>query len=131
MAPVSNPGAPYVTHSGNLVKTSLPISFVNFRLWNGPSSGIDDTADNFEIGSVSILSAPPPPGPTLNAQRAGTNLVLSWTTNATNFILASSPGLSNGNWNTNLPASAVVGDQNVVTNPISSPQQFYRLQQAQ
>ena len=129
MSPVGNPGTPYLVYSGTLVgDTNVPINFVNFRLWNAPSSGIDDTADNFEISSMSILSAPP--GPTLNVQPSGTNVVLSWTTNATNFVLASSPSLANGNWITNLPPPVVSGNQNVVTNPISGPQQFYRLQLA-
>jgi hypothetical protein len=55
-------------------------------------------------------------------------VVLSWSTNIPNFVLESSPSLTNPVWNTNLSAPVVVGNQNVVTNPISGPQQFYRLQ---
>jgi len=129
MSPVGNPATPYLTYSGTLVGgTNLPINYVNFRLWNTPSSGIDDTANNFSISSMSILSAPS--GPTLNAQPSGANVVLSWSTNAANFVLASSLNLTNAVWNTNFPAPVVVGNQNFVTNPISGPQQFYRLQLA-
>ena len=128
MSPVSDPGNPYLTHSGNLVGgTNLPINFVNFRLWNAPSSGIDDAADNFEISSMSIL--PAPSGPILSAQLSGTNLVVSWT-NAPNLVLASSPSLTSASWNTNLPTPVAVANQNFVTNPISGQQQFYRLQLA-
>ncbi len=126
MSPVSDPSNPYLSHSGTLIAANLPINYFNVRLWNTASGGLTDTADNFEISSVSILSAPP--GPTLNARLSNTNVVVSWTTNATNFVLASSPSLTNAVWNTNLAAPAVVGNQNVVTNPISGPQQFYRLQ---
>jgi hypothetical protein len=126
MSPVSDPNNPYLTYSGTLVGTSLPINYVNFRLWNTASSGITDTADNFEISSMTIQG--PPPGPMLNAQLFGTNLVLSWT-NAPNFVLASSPALTNGSvWSTNLPTPVVNGNQNFVTNPISGPKQFFRLQ---
>ena len=130
MTPVSDPNNPYLTYSGTLVGTSLPINYVNFRQWNTASSGLDDTANNFHISSMTLQA--PPPGPTLNIQPSGPNVVLSWTTNAANFVLASSPSLTNGSvWNTNLPAPIAVGDQNFVTNPISGPQQFYRLQQSQ
>lgn len=128
MSPVSDPANPYVTHSGTLT-TNLPISFVNFRLWNTASSGGTDTADNLEISSMSILGVEPP---MLSVQASGTNIVLSWSTNFSNFILASSPSLASDSvWSTNLPAPVVVGGQNYVTNPISGPQQFYRLQATQ
>jgi hypothetical protein len=32
-------------------------------------------------------------------------------------------------WSTNSPAPVVIGGQNVVTNPITGPQQFFRLKQ--
>jgi len=129
MAPVSDPNNPYFTYSGTLIGgTNLPINFINFREWNTASSGLTDTADNFGISAMTIQG--PPPGPMLNAQLSGTNLVVSWT-NAPNFVLASSPSLTNGSaWSTNLPAPVAIGSQNFVTNPISGPQQFYRLQLA-
>jgi hypothetical protein len=125
MAPVSDPNSPYFTYSGTLVGTSLPINFVNYRLWNTASSGITDTADNFEISSMTIA------GTFLNAQASGTNMVLSWSTNVPGFVLSASPNLNPGAWTTNLPAPVVVGNQNFVTNPISGPQQFFRLQLVQ
>lgn len=125
MAPASDPGSPYLTFSGTL-GTNLPINYVNFRNYDTTSSGTNDVADNFEISSMTIFGTP------LNIQPAGTNIVLSWSTNVPNFVVASSPTLNPGAvWNTNLPAPAVVGNQNVVTNPISGPQQFYRLQLTQ
>lgn len=125
MAPVSDPNSPYFTLSSTL-QTNLPINYVNFRNYDNTSSGANDTADNFEISSMTIQAAPLI---TLNIQPAGADVVLSWSTNATNFVLASSPSLSNGSvWSTNLPAPVVNGSLNFVTNPISGPQQFYRLQ---
>lgn len=125
MAPVNNPNSPYLTFSGTL-QTNLPINYVNFRNWDTTTSGTNDVTDNFEISSMTIQAAPLV---TLNIQPAGANVVLSWSTNDTNFVLASSPSLSNGSvWSTNLPAPVVNGSLNFVTNPITGSQQFFRLQ---
>jgi len=116
MAPVSNPNSPYLTHSGTITATNLPISYFNFRNYNTASSGLTDTADNFEISSMTIQ------GTILNIA------VLSWTTNTPGFVLAASPSLSPAVWSTNLPAPVVANGSNVVTVTNRSPQQFYRLQ---
>ena len=66
-----------------------------------------------------LLSGVPPSG-----------IVLTWPTNAVGFTLQSTTNLgSPAVWTTNSPASVVIGGQNVVTNPISGPRQFYRLSQ--
>ena len=105
--------------------TNFPINYVNFRLYNGFSSGPNDTANNFQISNMTIQ------GLLLNIQLAGGNAVLSWPTNAPGFSLASSLNLGAGAaWSTNgLPSPVVVNGQNVVTNPIAGAQQYYRLQQ--
>ena len=64
-----------------------------------------------------LLSGVPPSG-----------IVLTWPTNATGFTLQSTTNLASPVvWSTNSPAPVVIGDQNVVTNPITGPQQFFRL----
>ena len=122
LTPLSNPSAAY-SQTGQLAN-SLPINWVIYRLWDGQSSGPNDTADNFEISSMTIA------GLTLNIQLAGANAILSWTTNVPGFYLASSTNLGpSAVWSTNLPSPVVVNGQNVVTNPIANSQQFFRLQQ--
>jgi hypothetical protein len=122
LTPLSNPSAAYA-QTGTL-KTNLPINWINYRLWNGQSSGPNDTANNFFISSMTIA------GLTLNIQLVGANAVLSWTTNVPGFYLASSTNVGpSAVWNTNLPLPVVVNGQNVVTNPIAGTQQFFRLQQ--
>jgi hypothetical protein len=123
LTPLSNPSGAF-THTGTL-NTNLPINWINYRLWNGPSSGPNDVADNFEISYMTIA------GLTLNIQIVGTNAVLSWPTNAMGFNLASTLNLGTGAaWSTNnLTSPVVVNGQNVVTNPITNVRQFYRLQQ--
>jgi hypothetical protein len=122
LTPLSNPSAAY-TQSGTL-DTNLPINWINFRLYFGPSAGPNDPANNLEISSMTIA------GLTLNIQLAGGNAILSWTTNVPGFKLASTLNLGpTAVWSTNLPPPVVVGSQNVVTNPIANTKQFYRLQQ--
>jgi hypothetical protein len=58
----------------------------------------------------------------------GANVILTWPTNAVGFTLQSTTNSgSPTDWTTNSPAPVVIGGQNVIINPISAPQQFYRL----
>jgi len=57
-----------------------------------------------------------------------TNVVLTWPTNALGFTLQSAPTLlSEAAWANVSPGPVVINGQNVVTNPMSGPQSFYRL----
>jgi hypothetical protein len=57
-------------------------------------------------------------------------VIVSWPTNATGLTLQSTTNLgSSAVWTTNTPAPVIVNDQNVVTNPISGTQMFFRLSQ--
>jgi hypothetical protein len=59
---------------------------------------------------------------------SGTDVMLTWSTNAVGFTLQSTTNLASPSaWATNSPASVIIGGQNMVTNPISGSQQFYRL----
>jgi len=125
LTPLSNPADAY-TQTGTLT-TNLPINYINFRLYWGTSSGLTDTTNNFEISSMAITG----PAPLmLNIQLMGTNVILSWPTNAVGFNLESTLNLgATAVWNTNSTVPSVINGQNVVTNPIAGTQQFYRLQQ--
>ena len=48
-------GVPAYSQSGTFAG---PINWVDFRLYNGVSSGLTDTANNFEIGYMSIVPEP-------------------------------------------------------------------------
>jgi hypothetical protein len=71
--------------------------------------------------------------PQLTIAPSGPNVLLRWPTNNagydyTGFTLQSTTNLvSPAVWATNSPAPVIVNGQNTVTNPISGPQQFYRL----
>ena len=77
--------------------------------------------------SVVINVADDPQIPLLRLNLAGTNAILSWTTNATGFVLqAASPYPTNA-WTTNTSPPAIVGTRYTVTNPMAAPHSFYRL----
>ena len=78
-------------------------------------------------GTVFGLSFVPP----LTIIPYGANVILTWPVNAFVFNLESSTSLdSSASWNTNSLAPVLIGGQNVVVNPISGKQMFFRLQLA-
>ena len=85
------------------------------------------------FGTVFSLTLPVPPQ--LNIIAADANVVLTWPANATGFNDAGYTLESTTNlvppigWQTNSVAPIVIGGQNVITNPISSSQMFFRLTQ--
>jgi uncharacterized repeat protein (TIGR03803 family) len=89
--------------------------------------GVTRLGGAFGSGSIFRLTLPTPQ-PILNIAVAGSNVVLSWSTNASGYSLESATSLLPPvTWNTNYPAPVLVGAQYTLTNPISGPRTFYRL----
>jgi len=66
--------------------------------------------------------------PELAIVQSGTNIILTWSTNATGFSLQSATNLvSPAAWSSVSPLPVVVNSRFTVTNRISDTQQFYRL----
>jgi len=74
--------------------------------------------------NVAVISAP-----VLTIKPSGTNVILTWPTNATGFSLVSATILASPVWLTNSPAPIVVNTNNSVTNGISGTRKFHRLSQ--
>jgi hypothetical protein len=75
-----------------------------------------------------ILTVIARPKLTLTASTA--HAVLTWSTSAGGFTLESTTNLrSSAIWTTVSPVPVIVNGQNVVTNPISGKQKFFRLSQ--
>jgi hypothetical protein len=74
--------------------------------------------------NVAVASAP-----VLTIRPSGTNVILTWPTNATGYTLVSATNLASPVWLTNSPAPVVVNTNNAVTNGIIGTQKFYRLSQ--
>ena len=51
-------GATAYTHAGTLA--GGPITWVDYRLYDGTSAGPEDTANNFEINQMTISTVPEP-----------------------------------------------------------------------
>ena len=92
---------------------------------SGGGSGQHGTVFSFTLPSTQ--SIPPPP---LAIQTAGTNVVITWGTNAVGYGLQSSTQLvTTATWNPVSPQPVVINGKNTVTNPIVGPRLFYRLSQ--
>jgi hypothetical protein len=84
------------------------------------------TRSTFATGVYGGYLAFQPP-PALTIVLSGTNVVLTWPTNAIGTLQFTTNLVSPTVWNTNMTSPAVVNGQNAVTNPISGSQQFFRL----
>ncbi len=96
---------------------------------NPSSSGYTLAFDYIKFTPV-VASAPTNEPPRLSATPYGPDLVLSWPTNTTGFLLETTPHLPAVNWTSALPMPVVVGDRNVVSNTMDGEEAFYRLKKA-
>ena len=91
------------------------------------------TADSFGTGSGTVFSISLPATvspPQMSINLTGSNVILSWPTSANGFNLHSSTNLGpSAIWTTISSPATVINGQNIVTNPISGTQQFFRLSQ--
>jgi uncharacterized repeat protein (TIGR03803 family) len=94
---------------------------------DGSFYGTTQNGGTNNLGTVFRLTILPPQ---LTITVSGANVILSWPTNATGFTLEFVTNLVSPTvWNTNSTAQFVINGQNVVTNPISGTQMFFRLMQ--
>ncbi len=63
----------------------------------------------------------------LNIQRLANEVVLSWPATGTNFVLEATSDLGATNWQGVSATSSILDDQCVVTLPLGSCNQFFRL----
>ena len=108
-------GEPFATAVTNLPPGSYTLTAIAY-----------DNASATATNSISISVAATPP-PALEAQQAGTQIVITWkTNNAAGLILQSSTNLANPSWQaTKNPV--LIGSRLVVTNPIAGARRFFRL----
>ena len=80
-------------------------------------------------GTVFRLTLVPEP-PKLTITRSETNVILKWRTYPIGFTLELTASLDSPVvWQTNPTPAVVIGGQNVVTNPVTVTQMFFRLSQ--
>jgi hypothetical protein len=136
-------GGYYVFPTNYTLNGSISIGLTNviIRSTNGTvnpltSSNIIAVAGLITNGATINLSYGFNPDPCLSCfpqlalTMSGGNAILTWPTNFPTFSLESATNLASSTaWQTNPIPPAVSGGLNVVTNPVSSKQQFYRLKQ--
>jgi uncharacterized repeat protein (TIGR03803 family) len=89
--------------------------------------GTAELGGNSAKGTIFRLTLPLPQ---LNIIASGTNVILTWPTNAIGFTLQSTTNLvAPAAWSAVSPAPVILNGQNAVTNPASSTRRFYRLSQ--
>jgi len=130
---VNTDGSGFTTlHSFTYSDGAGPIG--GLTLTNNTLYGTADLGGSSGVGTVFSLSLPVPPL-LLTIIPSGTNVILTWPTNVAGFDFSGYTLQSTGDlgppavWSTNSPAPVVAAGQNTVTNPITGPQQFYRLSQ--
>jgi uncharacterized repeat protein (TIGR03803 family) len=119
----ATPSAPYTNWDGAYPSAALIVAGNN--LYGPAASG--GGANKGTLFSIALGPINQPQLAILPDVLTGTNVVLSWPTDATGFTLQSTTNLSSPVWTTNFPAPVVVNSQNTVTNPISGTEQFFRL----
>jgi uncharacterized repeat protein (TIGR03803 family) len=120
---------PYTNSDGSHPEAELILSgntLYGTAYEGGNQGGINGygTVFSLSLGSASVSP------PQLTITPSGTNVILTWPTNAAGFTLEFATNLvSPVVWSTNSTAPVVVNTNNVVTNTISGTQKFYRLSQ--
>jgi hypothetical protein len=89
----------------------------------GPTAG-----GEFQGFTLNYYSVSGPIPPVLNIAQSGASVLISWSTNATDYTLQSNTNLNSASWVTNAVVTpVVVGSQFVVTNSPGNSMLFYRL----
>lgn len=131
-------GAPYAVYNAeNFLAPPVLSGVFDGHPLNLPMQGLTVAVPN------GPMITPPPTGPTFNVfvlmprqvkmdvSAAGGQVIVSWPTNAGDWVLQTTPDLAAGAWADDTNAVlAVVGDQDMATNPILADAQFYRLRPA-
>jgi hypothetical protein len=97
---------------------------ISLSIWPaGITPGVQVAFGNFTVTAPGWAAVPQ-----LAITQSGANVILTWPTNDTGFILKSTTDLlATTFWNTVSPAPVVINGKNTVTNSISDSWRFYRL----
>ncbi len=99
-------------------------TFNEFRIWEGALPA-DQVASDYAAGPDTVPT--PVQSPELGIARSGSNVLITWPNTAAGFALEVTPALG-GTWSTvDISGAADQGGKKVLTVPIGSANQFYRM----
>ncbi len=114
--------------SATLSVVVQPVADLTFTCSATVSSGVADLNLANNTSSLLLTVTNNPAAPLLRITLNGTNVVLSWSTNAVGFVLQSRLGWgTNSAWQTVGTTPAIVGNRYLVTDSVSNTNEFYRL----
>ncbi|NOS72728.1 MAG: hypothetical protein HOP33_22740 [Verrucomicrobia bacterium] len=102
---------------------TLPAQAGSYTLFATANSTDGETSHQIRSANTTVALA----GVRLDFARSGSDLILSWPTNAIGFNLESSVALTNSTWSGVMPEPVVVGGRFTVTNVMKDDAQSYRL----
>ena len=122
----------YYLHNGSWTQIGATDShnsadcWISLSIWPAAiTPGVQVAFRHFSVTAPGWTAVPP-----LAITQSGANVILTWPTNDTGFILKSTTNLlATTFWNTVSPAPVVLNGTNTVTNNISDSRRFYRLSQ--
>jgi hypothetical protein len=79
--------------------------------------------------TFTVTDAPTPPAPSMGIALAGDQVVVSWPTLASNYVLQSTTDLATGRWSNITNGITITGTNYVFTNSMSGQAGFFRIQE--
>ncbi len=112
--------ADYGDYTGNAFANGVLIP-----AWGDNSNSTGDNPDgttDFDVYTAPVYVLPP-----LGLTQSAGNLILTWPTNAVNYVLQENAGLNPAGWTNSLAAPQNSGGQKQVTLTLTNSQRFFRL----
>jgi len=125
----TNQNPTHIYSNGGTFYPSLRIVNTHYITWSNAVpiiavSGVGSSA--VRTSELVVVNQPPQ----LSLIISGASAIVSWSTNSTAYTLQSTTNLAPPqNWTTVTSAPVVISSENVVTNPVSGSQMFFRLTQ--
>lgn len=110
--------ARFTTSDAGDVQAKIAVTRVRYGVIRpcGPLAGVNPLAECKPVTDV-----------TLTIERSGNNVLVSWPAEATDFVVQGTPSLTDPQWGVVNATVEVVNNRNVVTLPIGTGTQFFRL----
>ena len=113
--------ASFTLNSANQITATVPAGATTGPLSVIAAGGISTTTSNFTVNNVVV------PQPTLSIDLSGSNVILSWPTNATGYNLQQTAALNPSTWTNYVGTVNTSGTNKTVTLTTPTGRMFFRL----